>query len=219
MKSFTLKALALLTILFALYSYKSECNHTHDFPKQKTEIAIVDSLSCYPNNDRPSQVLTYPEMAAMFDEYNRGARRVLDAYMKKATNGKETRSTVYNWYRIEDLKQYIAYIEKISKEKQIPVTGFRIYPTSYPKNYKDEVLRSRQTIILTPTTTIAGRDDAAFEPLYSGVGKPIGIQKFLNAARKKRIKKASFFPFQQQQEQDKFLLSSSANRANTTPPY
>lgn len=217
MKSFVLKVLALLTIMFALYSCKpGECTHNHEVQKKDNFGITQDSLSCYPNSERPTLALTYREMADMFYEYDSGARRVLDQYMKKITNGKETRSTVYNWYKIDDLKQYIAYIERISKEKKIPVTGFRIYPTSYPQNHKDEVLRGRQTIILTPTTTMNGRDDAAFEPLYSGVNKPVGIQQFLNEARNKKVKKAMIFPFLQQEEN---RLSSSANRANTAPPY
>jgi hypothetical protein len=161
--------------------------------------------SCYPDSKRPSQAITYGEMDAMMDAYDKGAKKELNKYMKKISGGKDSVSTNYNWYRLQDLKQYIAYIERISKEKNIEVTGFRIYPTSYPKKYSIEDLQGRQTLIFTPTTKIGNKEDVAFEPLYSEKGKPVEIGKFLEQVRSNKF--------------DPGLESSSANRVRTTPPF
>ena len=175
----------------------------------------VDKDNCYPNNNRPKQAITYEEMADMMESYDKGAKKVLDKYTKKESGGKDTVSTVYNWYNIEDLKQYIAYVEKISKEKNIELTGFRIYPTSYPKNYKDKDLRGRQTIIFTPTALIDGKKDEAFEPLYSDNGKPAKISQFLEQVRAKQVQTGSVLPLKLQDG----TPSSSANRLKPSPPY
>lgn len=119
---------------------------------------------------------------------------------------------MYNWYKIEDLKQYIAYVERISKEKKIPVTGFRIYPTSYPINYYDEKLMGRQTLIFTPTTTINGKNDVAFEPLYSEIGKPVIVSEFLEKVKKKKSNLAKSI-------NTTSIQSSSANRLEPSPPF
>lgn len=197
------KLFFLSTILLLSYSCKTECNHTGNVNE-----------SCYPNSEKPSQVITYEEMADMMNTFDNGPKKELNKYLKKITKGKDSVSTVYNWYKIDDLKQYIAYIERISKEKDIPVTGFRIYPSTYPTNYKEKEFRNVQTLIFTPTTTIAGYDDVAFEPLYSDKGKPVKIEKFLNQVRTKKVNKANVLNLSLQNG----LESSSANRIKPVPP-
>ncbi|WP_026775794.1 hypothetical protein [Polaribacter sp. Hel_I_88] len=201
-----LTKLSFLSALFLIsYSCTTKCNHTED-----------NGESCYPNNDKPSQIITYKEMADMMDAYDQGSRKELNKYINKESGGKDSISTEYNWYHIDDLKQYIAYIEKISKEKDIPVTGFRIYPTQYPKNYKIEKYQNKNTLIFTPTTNINGKVDVAFEPLYSEKGKPVEIAQFLEQVREKNVQKSGFLSFSTTVQD---LESSSANRMQIVPPY
>jgi hypothetical protein len=181
----------------------------------------VPGKDCYPNSKKPTQIITYEEMAVMMETFDSGPKKGLDKYLSKKTNGKDTVSTKYNWYNIDDLKQYIAYIERISKEKDIPVTGFRIYPTTYPEDYSKKEYRNRQTLIFTPTTKIGDKDDVAFEPLYSEKGKPVEISKFLEQVRVKQfsvkqVDKASLLPNSLKAQTG--LESSSANRIRTYPP-
>ena len=201
------KLLFLVSLSLTIVSCKTECNHAE---------TAADKTSCYPNNTKPPQVITYEEMTDMMDAYDKGAKKEMDKYIKKESGGKDTISTDYNWYKLEDLKQYIAYIEKISKEKEIPVTGFRIYPTQYPKKYSDKKLRNRSTLIFTPTTTIGGKHDVAFEPLYSEKGKPVEVTKFLEQARAKKVYEGAVFPLSLRTQDG--LESSSANRIRTIPP-
>ena len=186
-----------------MFSCNSECEHTKS------------DISCYPNDTKPLQVITYEEMADMMDAFDKGPKKELNKYLKKVTNGKDSVSTNYNWYKLDDLKQYIAYIERISKEKDIKVTGFRIVPSTYPKKYKVKELQNRQTLIFTPTTSINGKDDVAFEPLYSEKGRPVEILKFLDEIRAKQVNEASVLNFSLQAG----LESSSANRFPPNPPY
>jgi|TARA_B110000238_G_scaffold70910_1_gene77797 hypothetical protein len=41
------------------------------------------------------------------DAYDKGAKKELDKYMKKISVGKDSTSRNYNWYKLDDLKQYI----------------------------------------------------------------------------------------------------------------
>jgi uncharacterized iron-regulated protein len=171
--------------------------------------------SCYPNDSKPSQVISYEEMADMMNAFDTGSKKELDKYIKKTSKGKDTISTVYNWYKLDDLKQYIAYIEKISKEKGIAVTGFRIYPSEYPATFSNQKLKGRQTLIFTPTTSINGKEDVAFEPLYSEIGKPVLVSEILEKVKLKRSKNGSFL----KSIDTTTIQSSSANRLPTRPPY
>ncbi|MDD7915084.1 hypothetical protein [Polaribacter ponticola] len=201
----TLNYFAIVLCSFLFFSCNSNCNHKEI--KYENE-----KLSCYPNSNKPSQVITYLEMAEMMDSYDNGVKKEMNKYLKKVSNGKKTTSTDYNWYKLDDLKQYIAYIERISKEKDIPVTGFRIIPTSYPKNYSNKELRNRVTIIFTPTTIIDGKYDAAFEPLYSEKGNPVSVSKYLEQVRAKKVYTGSILPKFESTE------SSSVNKFPTVPP-
>lgn len=206
MKSKFTKLFNLLALSILVFSCKTECNHT---------ASNKDGESCYPNSEKPSQVITYEEMADMMDAFDKGPKKELNKYLKKVSKGKDSVSTNYNWYKLDDLKQYIAYIERISKEKDIKVTGFRIVPSTYPKKYNVKELQNRQTLIFTPTTSINGKDDVAFEPLYSEKGKPVEIMKFLDKVRAKQVNEASMLNFRFQTG----LESSSANRFPPNPPY
>lgn len=199
------KLICLFSLSLLIFSCKTECDH------EKT----LSDPSCYPNSKKPSQVITYEEMSDMMNTFDKGAKKELNKYLKKVSKGKDSISTIYSWYKLDDLKQYIAYVERISKEKDIPVTGFRIYPSTYPSNYKVDELKNRQTLIFTPTTTIGGKDDVAFEPLYSEKNSPVEISVFLEKVRAKQVNKAGLLNLSLQGG----LESSSANRITPTPPY
>lgn len=197
-------------LIFVSFLLFFSCKKT---PKNPTN--TTDKLNCYPNDSRPSQAISYEEMAEMMDAFDAGAKQELDKYMKKISNGKDTISTVYNWYKLDDLKQYIAFIEKISKEKGIPVTGFRIYTSEYPANYANKKLQGKQTLIFTPTTSVNGKEDVAFEPLYSEIGKPALVSEFLEKVKMKKSTNGDF----KKLIDSTSLQSSSVNRILPTPPY
>ena len=156
-------------------------------------------------------------MHEMMEAYDTGAKRELDKYIKKMSGGKDSISRNYNWYKLDDLKQYIGNIERISKEKDIEVTGFRICTTSCPIKHKIEDLQRRQTLIFTPTTKIGNKEGVAFEPMYFKNGKPIDITKFLEQVRVKKSETATLLPFSLEMQTG--LESLSANRILTNPTY
>lgn len=199
-----LKLTFFLSILFLAIGCTSECDH-----KQQ----VV-------NDSRPKDAITYKEMAGMFHQYDIGQRKVLNKYRKEFTGSKQdTIETISHFYQLEQIKQYIAYLEKLSKEKEIKLTGLRIFSAAYPKNYSDKKLRGRHSLIFMPATNIGKFTDVAFEPLYSGKGEPVKFTKFLNqfgSKETKQVQRASFLPTLTTTQD---LLSSGLNRGKLAPPY
>ena len=190
-------------LLFGLISCNNECSH-----KEKKV-----------NDSRPDQAITYKEMASMFNAYDTGQKGVLNKYRKKLTQGKDTVESISHFYDLQDLKQYIAYLEKISKKKNIELTGLRIFSAAYPNNHHQEELRGRHTLVFMPTAKIDNNRGVAFEPLYSEDNNPIRFTEFLHkysSKETKQVVRASFLTFKT--SQDDFLLSSGANKLKPSPP-
>ncbi len=157
-------------------------------------------------------------MASMFHQYDIGQKPVLDQYRKELTGNAKEIESVSHYYDINQLKQYIAYIERLSKEKDITLTGVRIFSAAYPNDYSDKLLRGRQTLIFMPTADTKEKKNVAYEPLYSNKGEAIPFTKFLDQFSSKetqQVVRASFLPFIGGQEDFK---SSGANRLKPTPP-
>ncbi|OAD45380.1 hypothetical protein [Polaribacter atrinae] len=170
------------------------------------------------DSSRPSNAITYKEMASMFHQYDVGQKPVLDKYRKELTGDANEIESISHYYEINQLKQYIAYIERLSKEKDIELTGVRIFTAAYPKDYYDKLLRGRQTLIFMPTADTKEKKNVAYEPLYSNKGEAIPFTKFLDqfsSKETKQVVRASFLPFIGAQED---LKSSGANRLKPTPP-
>ena len=83
-------------------------------------------ISCFEYSGRPSQALSYKEVVSMLKHYDDTRVEVL----KKANKGNN--DTRENYFPLEDLKAYIAYVEKLSKDKKIKITGINIISAAYP---------------------------------------------------------------------------------------
>jgi hypothetical protein len=195
---------SILFISLFIFSCKTECNH------EDHKI----------NDSRPSNAITYQEMAGMFNQYDNGQKLILDKNRAAFTKDpNDTVESISHFYELNDLKQYIAYLEKISKEKEIKLTGLRIFSAAYPKNHSDKLLRGRQTLVFMPTAKIGDNNGVAFEPLYSKKNQPIKFTEFLNkftSKETKQVNRATIIPFIN--TQDELLLSSGANRLRVSPP-
>lgn len=186
--------------------------------ENKVEGVTKDSRY-FQNDERPSQAITYPEMASMFKEYDNGQKRILDQYIKSKSRGRDSIATISQFYSITELKQYIAYIEKLSKEKEINLTGIRIFTSAYPSDYKIKEYRNRVSFILAPTTNIGEKKNVAYEPLRSLKGKPVSMQSILEKyadETTKKVSRASLFNFSMQTGSDD---SSALNRGTIVPPF
>ncbi|WP_158839261.1 hypothetical protein [Polaribacter sp. L3A8] len=180
----------------------------------------VESKEPKVDDSRPSNTITYKEMASMFHQYDVGQKPVLDQYRKEFTgDAKDATESISHFYELNQLKQYIAYLEKLSNEKNIKLTGIRIFSAAYPKDHSDELLRGRQTLIFMPTADTDKSKNVAFEPLYSKEGQAVPFTEFLHqfsSDETKNVVRASFLPFMSAKAD---FNSSGANRLSVMPPY
>jgi hypothetical protein len=186
--------------------------------KKKGHGPIIVKTDCYPNDKRPSQAITYNEMASMFKEYDNGQRLVLNNYITKRTKGRDSVATISQFFSLSELKQYIAYIERLSKEKEIELTGVRIFTAAYPSDYDKKEYRNRVSFILAPTTNIGNKKNVAYEPLESSVNKPVSMHSILDKyadETTRTVNRASILPLNLLPP-DK--ISSALNRGTINPP-
>ena len=170
------------------------------------------------NSERPAQAITYPEMASMFKEYGSGQRIVLDEYITKKSEGKDSVATISQFFSLSELKQYIAYIERLSKEKEIDLTGIKIFTSAYPSDYKIKEYQNRVSFILAPTTNIGAQKNVAYEPLKSDLKKPVSIKIILDKYSDETTRsanRASILSLNLMQDE----LSSALNRGTINPPF
>lgn len=187
-----------------LYSCKSENN-------QGNKILKV-------NSDRPTQAISYPDMASMFKEYDNGQKIVLDEYIREKTKGKDSIATVSQFFSLSGIKQYIAYIERLSQEKKIDLTGIRIFTSAYPSDYKIKEYQNRVSFILAPTADIGIKKNVAYEPLQSTIGNPVSMKSVLDRyadETTKTVNRASVFTLNLMEGDE----SSALNRGQIEPPF
>ena len=179
-------------------------------------------ISCFEYSGRPSQALTYKEVASMLRHYDNTKLGVLKKTMAKG--GEDTRE---NFYPLEDLKAYIAYIEKLAKDKKIKLTGINIISAAYPKDSKVEIKHGYQTLIFMPATTLKnGTERVSFDPLHSEKGKPrlfaeILLSEFNYSYRGYQLNTTRTFMRSATTENttdDDDMESSAANRTHISPP-
>jgi hypothetical protein len=176
---------------------------------------VLEDILPYKNKLRPSNTISYGEMSVMFEYYDQNQKKALDA-----RSGKEETVSIY--YTIQELKQYIGYVERLSKEKNIPLTGIRIFSAAYPEDYKIKEYQKKLTLIFAPTTTIKGKKGVAYEPLHSKKEDPIAMQVFLDKFTNettRKVNRASVFlnPFATSSNLYD-MPSSAANRGQLAPP-
>jgi hypothetical protein len=155
-----LKSLLLLTIIISI----SSC-------KKKTIDQDPTNL-CIAYEGKPEQVITYKEMATMLTQY----KTTREGVLKNALGFEDTREV---WFQIDSLKKYLAYVEKLSKDSGVEITGFNFISAAYPNQPKYGKQKNYQTLILNPTTTKGDNSRVSFDPLHSSNGNPAFVYDLL----------------------------------------
>ncbi len=172
------------------------------------------------SNDRPDIILTYPELVSMLQHYDKTRKQQFAAAVGKDED------TRINHFKLKDLKDYIAYIEKECKKKNIPLTGINFISGAYPDNYRLDPKKSNyQALIMMPATTIDGEENVSFDPFKSEKGKPLSLKEILEGysytswtydeLKSRKSKKKSSRSTQKGGGND---LSPAGNRTGISPP-
>lgn len=111
--------------------------------------------------------------------------------MTEFRKGKE--DARYGWHSLEFYKNYIAYLEYESKQKNIEISGLRLYYVAYPDDERSGKQRDYQTYIFVPTYYDKESDShVAFDPAYvDDNGKPVPVHDIITKGTNKRTGKVS----------------------------
>ncbi len=155
--------------------------------------------------------LSYKEIISMLAEYNSNKADLLEKVLGKEDVRK-------SFLDLATLKSYLAYVEELSIEKNIELTGINIMFGAYPNNYTLKPIKSNyQSIIFMPTTNVDGKNEM-FDPLNSEFNQPKLTKEILadfGYNFDDNLSKRKSFVFQKNSGN---LESSGANRLGTRPP-
>lgn len=119
---------------------------------------------------RPYNALTTMQVVKMLEHYDITRKPILE----NALGFEDTR---INYYSIETLENYLAYVKQLSKEKGISVTGLSFVSAAYPKNF-DHGTENHQTFIFMPMVEIDGKN-IPFDAEASTNGKIVTMKESL----------------------------------------
>jgi hypothetical protein len=106
----------------------------------------------------------------------------------------------------------------MSKEKEIDLTGIRIFTSPYPSDYKIKEYQNSVCFILVPITNICNKKNIAFEPLVSDKMKPVSMKSILDKyadETTRSVNRAAIFSLSLVQDEP----SSALNRGPVNPPF
>lgn len=105
-----------------------------------------------------------------------------DNYKKGISLENEKSQTRSVWFALQDLKEFLEYVEKNAAAKEIKVSGIRFHLTA------EEDRKERINLALCPTfENINSKKEiehVSFDPLYSQKGKPVTIHSLLKETSK-----------------------------------
>ncbi len=207
-------------IVVFLLSFITSCEkHECKCDCEDWQSQVPEGIYFYKDNGRPSNAIKYNEIVKMLEAYDETRKEVL----KKSLGFEDTR---VNSYPIEQLKDYLGYIEGLCAEKEIELTGINIISAAYPKNYSKSKEAGYQSLIFMPTTTIDGESYVTFDPLKSKKGHPVTFKSILaskgynwtydRSKVAKEEQKAGVITLPNMQ--GGFDDSSGSNKLGTSPP-
>lgn len=159
-----------LSVLLFAYSCKKE-SPKPDPVKDPVEDVEDDTKSV----KQPSILLTYSELAQILKHYDRTRKPAL----MKQMGGKKEDARI-QFISLRELKQYIRYIERQARRKDIKLTGINFISGAYPKGFNEHTKKSDyQTLIMMPATTIGKEEMVSIDLNKSEVGKPLTLTELL----------------------------------------
>lgn len=142
------------------------------------------------STDPPRQLISLERANQMYNAYQKRFNAVTEF-----RQGKE--DARYGWHSIEFYKNYIAYLEEISKKTKVKVSGLRLYYVAYPDDDSAKEYRDYQTYIFVPTYyDEATKKHIAFDPTYlDDNGMPKQIHQLITSTDSTQREKMSAAAF------------------------
>jgi hypothetical protein len=167
-----------LSVLLFAYSCKKE---TPKDPVDDHVEEVDDHVEEADDDKRPLKplriLLTYKELAQMLEHYDETKKPALMQQM-----GGNQEDARIQFISLKELKQYIKYIEKQARRKDIKLTGINFISAAYPKGYdRDPEKSDYQTLIMMPAMTIGKEKMVSIDLNKSEIGKPLTLRDLLKS--------------------------------------
>lgn len=120
----------------------------------KEQIAELQEQLGQVNDEKPKNIITSVQARKLYDNYARKRVKFIDSLVGEGPDGKPFEATRSLFYDLDSLKNYLAYINRISKKAGVEPTGLRFYFGVYADNYvrgNSRAYAKRQTFFIAPT--------------------------------------------------------------------
>jgi len=95
--------------------------------------------------------ITPAEAKILNENFVKTRSKELDKIVEKETGIPNDKDAISSWFSLEDLKEYIAYVEAEGKAKNITIDGLRVYFGAYSKNDIKADKKGLSTVFFVPT--------------------------------------------------------------------
>ncbi|MDP3313890.1 hypothetical protein [Lutibacter sp.] len=102
------------------------------------------------------KLITPQEAKELNQNFIKTRSKELDKIVERETGNPTKKDAISSWFSLEELKEYIAYVEAQGKAKNITVNGLRVYFGAYAKNDKKEDKKALSTVFFVPTQAAVG---------------------------------------------------------------
>lgn len=102
------------------------------------------------------KLITSAEAKELNQNFIKTRSKELDKIVERETGKPKEKDAISTWFSLDELKEYIAFVEAEGKLKNITVNGLRIYFGAYSKNNKNADKKALSTVFLVPTKENVG---------------------------------------------------------------
>ncbi len=102
------------------------------------------------------KLITSEEAKELNQNFIKTRSKELDKIVERETGKPKEKDAISTWFSLDELKEYIAFVEAEGKLKNITVNGLRIYFGAYSKNDKKADKKALSTVFLVPTQENVG---------------------------------------------------------------
>ena len=100
--------------------------------------------------------ITSKEAKELNQNFIKTKGKALDKIVEKEEGHSHEKDAISSWFSLDELKEYIAYVEEQGKVQGIDVNGLRVYFGSYAKNDKKATKKGLSTVFFVPTEPKVG---------------------------------------------------------------
>lgn len=102
------------------------------------------------------KLITSQEAKDLNKRFVKTRSKALNKIVEVETGKIKDKDAISSWFSLDDLKEYIAYVEAEGASKNITINGLRVYFGAYSKHDKKQDKKALSTMFFVPTQPKVG---------------------------------------------------------------